>query len=93
MPELHFSIIWPDGTREACYSPSTIVRDHFTPATSYPMPDFLARSRTALHAASERVQARYGVPCSLAQAQLARIEAKASSYPSTSTVTVDSFQE
>jgi uncharacterized repeat protein (TIGR04042 family) len=34
-------------------------------------------SRTALMAASERVRARYGRPCSLALGQLQRIEATA----------------
>jgi uncharacterized repeat protein (TIGR04042 family) len=93
MPELHFSIRWPDGTRDACYSPSTILRDHFTPATAYPMPDFLARSRSGLHAASERVRARWGSPCSLALGQLARIEDRAKAYPPDSIVTFESFQE
>jgi uncharacterized repeat protein (TIGR04042 family) len=64
MPELCFVLRWPDGTRETCYSPSTVVRDHFEPGTLYPLPDFLARSRAALTAASDRVKAIYGTPCS-----------------------------
>jgi uncharacterized repeat protein (TIGR04042 family) len=80
MPELRFTVRWPDGSRETCYSPSTIVRDHFVPGTAYPLPDFLIHSRTALHAASERVRARYGSPCSLALGQLSRIEATAARF-------------
>ncbi len=80
MPELRFAIRWPDGTREACYSPSTTVRDHFVSGTMYPLAEFLARSRAALHAASERVRARYGSPCSLALGQLAAIEAAAARF-------------
>jgi uncharacterized repeat protein (TIGR04042 family) len=93
MPELHFTIVWPNGNRETCYSPSTIIRDHFQPATTYPLPDFLARSRAALTAASDRVQAVFGTPCSLALGQLARIEATAARFPTDATVTFDSFQE
>ncbi|HVY14598.1 MAG TPA: MSMEG_0570 family nitrogen starvation response protein [Rhodopila sp.] len=80
MPELRFIVRWPDGSRETCYSPSTIVRDHFLPGSEYTLPEFLARSRTALTAASERVRARYGSPCSLALGQLARIEATADRF-------------
>jgi uncharacterized repeat protein (TIGR04042 family) len=93
MPELHFSIEWPDGTTETCYSPSTIVRDHFANFTSYGMAEFLARSRAALTAASERVRERYGAPCSLALGQLARIEAAASRFSAESVVVFKSFKE
>jgi uncharacterized repeat protein (TIGR04042 family) len=93
MPEVHFSIRWPDGTRESCYSPSTAIRSHFTTGTAYQLPEFLARSRAGLTAASERVRARYGSACSLALGQLARIEARAKDYPPDSIVTFESFQE
>jgi uncharacterized repeat protein (TIGR04042 family) len=93
MPELHFSIRWPDGTAETCYSPSTIVRDHFVPGTHYPVTEFLARSRTALTAASDRVRQRYGAPCSLALAQLARFETIGSRYDHTAQVLFESFKE
>jgi uncharacterized repeat protein (TIGR04042 family) len=95
MPELHFTIRWPDGTRETCYSPSTIVRDHFMPGTAYPLAAFLAHSRTALHAASDRVQARYGSPCSLALGELSRIETIAARFAGqTDTVVLfETFQE
>ena len=75
MPEMRFHIQWPDGTRESCYSPSLVVTEHFAPGESYALADFLARSQTALHIASDRVKAKYGRACSLALGQLARIEA------------------
>ncbi len=93
MPELRFVLRWPDGSRETCYSPSTIIRDHFGPGAVYPMPEFLSRARSALTAASDRVKAIYGSPCSLALGQLARIEATAARYPTESTVVFESFQE
>ncbi len=77
MPEMHFRIRWPDGTAEDCYSPSLVIRDFFDPGESYALADFLTRSRTALRIASDRVEAKYGRACSLAAAQLARIETAA----------------
>jgi uncharacterized repeat protein (TIGR04042 family) len=74
MPEMLFHIVWPDGAREACYSPSLVVKEHFVSGESYDVADFLARSRAALHVASERVRARYGFPCSRALGQLDRLE-------------------
>ncbi|MBW4460714.1 MAG: MSMEG_0570 family nitrogen starvation response protein [Nodosilinea sp. WJT8-NPBG4] len=95
MPEIRFQIQWPDGNQDTCYSPSLVVKDYFAPATSYPLTDFVERSRTALTIASDRVQAKYGMPCSLALSQLRQIEAAASRYDhlSTPTVTVIQFLE
>ncbi len=95
MPEMHFRIRWPDGTAEACYSPSLVIKEHLAPGESYPVADFLERSRTALRIASDRVQAKYGMPCSLALAQLARIEAAAGRFATTpeARVTVDGFDD
>jgi uncharacterized repeat protein (TIGR04042 family) len=95
MPEMHFRIRWPDGTPETCYSPSLVVKDYLAPGESYPLTDFLARSRTALRIASERVNAKYGHPCSRALAQLARIESAANVFANVpdACVAVDAFEE
>jgi len=74
MPEMRFDVAWPDGTTETCYSPSLVIREHFTPGESYPLADFVQRARTALTIASDRVEAKYGYPCVRAMAQLVRIE-------------------
>jgi uncharacterized repeat protein (TIGR04042 family) len=80
MPEMRFIIRWPDGRQESCYSPSLVIRDFLREGESYPVPDFLQRSREALQIASERVKAKYGHACSLALGQLARIEATATQF-------------
>jgi uncharacterized repeat protein (TIGR04042 family) len=80
MPEMRFTIRWPDGATESCYSPSLVVRDHLVAGEAYRLDDFLDRTRTALAVASERVQARYGFPCSRALGQLARIEQAAAAF-------------
>lgn len=80
MPEMRFVVTWPDGREESCYSPSLVIRDFLAEGESYPLGDFVARSRQALHIASDRVEAKFGRPCSLALGQLARIEAAAKTF-------------
>jgi uncharacterized repeat protein (TIGR04042 family) len=95
MPEMTFDICWPDGAAERCYSPSLVIREHLTVGAAYPLPEFLARCRTALTVASDRVQAKYGFPCRRAQSQLERIETRAAGFAATSdpVVHVIAFRE
>lgn len=95
MPEMRFHIRWPDGADETCYSPSLVIKDYFVPGETYPLSDFVARIRTALMIASERVREKYGVPCSRALGQLARIETAASKFDTATDghVTVVAFEE
>jgi uncharacterized repeat protein (TIGR04042 family) len=80
MPEVYFTIVWPDGEEERCYSPSTVIKNHIAAGDSYSVDQFLGRARTGLGEASERVAARYGFACSSAMAQLASIEERAASF-------------
>jgi uncharacterized repeat protein (TIGR04042 family) len=92
---VRFFIRWPDGRAETCYSPSLVVKDFLAPDKTYPLADFVARSRTALNIASQRVEEKYGFPCPRAQAQLARIESAAGAFTDVpdARVTVDAFEE
>lgn len=80
MPEMRFSVRWPDSAVSECYSPSLVMKDYLAVGQHYPVADFVERSRTALNIASERVRARYGFACSSALDQLARIEHKAAEF-------------
>jgi uncharacterized repeat protein (TIGR04042 family) len=82
MPEVRFSVRWPDDSVSDCYSPSTVIRDYLQAGERYALADFVDRSRTALHLASERVRRKYGYACSSAMDQLRRIEATAGRFPS-----------
>lgn len=82
MPEIHFQVEWPDGAQDTCYSPSLVVQKYFTAGTEYILEDFVERSRSALKEASDRVLAKYGMPCSLALGQLQQIEVTAGKYRS-----------
>jgi len=70
MPEMIFRVRWPDGKETDCYSPSLVIRDHFTAGEDYPVAKFIEKADAALTEASERVRARYGFPCSRALGQL-----------------------
>ncbi|GAB4515409.1 MAG: MSMEG_0570 family nitrogen starvation response protein [Haliangiales bacterium] len=77
MPEMHLDIRWPDGTRDCCYSPSSVIERYFAPGQRYPLEAFLRRVREALTIASERVRDKYGYYCTAAAAQLDDIESRA----------------
>ena len=82
MPEMTFTVRWPDGTVSHCYSPSLVVRDHLAVGQSYPVADFADRARTALTIASDRVRAKFGFACTSAAAQLDEIERAAARFAS-----------
>lgn len=92
MPEMHFHVRWPDGRREACYSPSLVVKDYLAAGECYAVDDFVGKTRTALNIASERVREKYGFACSSAIDQLARIEAAAKLQPPDGQVAVEAFE-
>ena len=80
MPEMHFTVEWPDATRTTHYSPSYVVEEELTIGEEYPLADFVDRVTRALEVASERVRARYGFACSSAMDELARIRTTAASF-------------
>lgn len=74
MPEMHFSVRWPDNSVSEYYSPSLVVKEYLEVGQRYALPEFLDRSRTALNIGSERVRQKFGYTCSSAMDQLQRIE-------------------
>ncbi len=80
MPEVHFTLRWPDGAEERCYSPSTAIKRHLEAGKTYPLDELLGRVRTGLGEASDRVAAKYGFACSSAMDQLAQIETRARAF-------------
>jgi uncharacterized repeat protein (TIGR04042 family) len=95
VPEQHFTVRWPDGSLERCYSPSRTVREYLSPGESYPLSDFMDRTTSALELASERVRSRYGFACSSAAQQLEAIERSAAAFgrDADARVTVVGFDE
>lgn len=91
MPEMRFRVRWPDGGETLCYSPSLVIRDHLAAGSTYTLPDFLERARTALRIASDRVQQKYGMPCSRAIGQLRAIETQAARHAPDAAITITEF--
>jgi len=95
MPEMRFTVRWPDDTVTDCYSPSLVIKDYFTAGARYAPADFLHRASTALHIASERVREKYGYACSSALDQLRQIEAAVALHAANpdAQVTVERFSD
>lgn len=75
MPALHYTIRWPGATQDTvCYSPSLVIQDLLAAGQDYSVPEFMDRVRRATAIANERVQAKYGFLCSMANDQLQQLE-------------------
>jgi uncharacterized repeat protein (TIGR04042 family) len=92
MPEMTFELLWPDGSRQRCYSPSLVMHDYLTTGASYTVAEFLERSGTALAEASDRVRMKFGFACTSAAATHDEIRSAASRFPSTSLIQVTAMQ-
>ena len=92
MPEMTFTVRWPDGTEADLYSPSLIMHDHLTVGAEYPVEEFVYKTSTALDEASERVKARYGFECTSARAHKSQIVLMSEQYRADEPVTVLDMQ-
>jgi uncharacterized repeat protein (TIGR04042 family) len=82
MPEVIFTVKWPDGQTEDCYSPSTIIADFIEEGVDYSLNDFVEKSGRALELASDRVMKKYGFRCTSAEEQISKIIEKSKSFKS-----------
>jgi putative flavoprotein involved in K+ transport len=80
MPSVEFTVRWPDGAAQRCYSPSTAIEQALVEGGVYPLPEFVRRCRAGLERASERVREQRGFSCTAAAQQLAAIEKGARDY-------------
>ena len=87
MPEVSFTVKWPDGEIEKCYSPSTVILNFLEVGKSYPVQDFVKLSNDGLELASQRVMEKYGFRCTSADSQISRIMTAAKSFKPEETVT------
>lgn len=81
MPEVRFTLRWPDGTTQLCVSPSRAIREHLGEGEAYPVDELVRRAASGLDAASARVREVYGFACTAAAAQRAAIERRAAASP------------
>lgn len=80
MPAVYFTVQWPDGEQEQCYSPSTIVHQHFKAGDAMSLTDFVQRAEQSLEEASNRVEQKFGYYCSSALDQLGKIRLRAAGF-------------
>ncbi len=92
MPEMTFTVRWPDGRVDPCYSPSLVAHDHLDVGATYTVAEFVDRSTTLLALASDRVRARYGFACSASAASQERIATTAGAYAPDDTVEIVSME-
>jgi putative flavoprotein involved in K+ transport len=92
VPEVAFTLRWPDGATQRCMSPSRTITKTLVAGGRYPVDELLRRSRTALEAGSERVRDRYGYACTAAAAQIAELERVAAGLPGDALVEVESVR-
>lgn len=88
MPEMTFTVSWPDGSITDCYSPSLVMHDYLSANADYPLAEFVERTTAALDLASDRVRAKYGFACTSAMAQRDEITAMADEFPAATSVRV-----
>ncbi|MDL9947113.1 MSMEG_0570 family nitrogen starvation response protein [Gordonia sp. ABSL11-1] len=88
MPEMTFTVRWPDGRVQNCYSPSLVMHDHLDIGGHYTVGDFRSRATTALDEAAERVRARFGFACTSAAATAGEITRNAARYDTDSIVEI-----
>lgn len=77
MPERYLLVRWPEGPCQRIYSPSAVVEEYFAAGQTYPVGEFVERSREALLIAGERVKQAYDFPFGNASRSIALIEAHA----------------
>jgi uncharacterized repeat protein (TIGR04042 family) len=77
MPERYLLVRWPEGPCQRIYSPSAVVEEYFAAGQTYPVAEFVERSREALLIATERVRQEYDFPSGNASRSIALIEAHA----------------
>ena len=80
MPAVHFVVQWPDGEQEQCYSPSTVVYQHFKAGEVLSLSDFVQRAEQSLEEASHRVEQKFGYYCTSAIDQLGKIRQRAARF-------------
>jgi uncharacterized repeat protein (TIGR04042 family) len=92
MPVTTFNVIWPDDSTQACYSPSSVIRNYFKLNHHYTVNEFRNVCEVALNEASNRVAQKFGFACSSAMDQLRDIQQKCDAYEATNgTVTIASI--
>lgn len=80
MPEIEFTVRWPDGRAQRCISPSRAIEKAIVTGARYPVAEFQRRARAALEAGHSRLRELRGFGCSAAVSLIDDLDAAASSF-------------
>jgi putative flavoprotein involved in K+ transport len=77
MPEVEFTVRWPDGREQRCISPSRSIEQAVVAGGRYPVAEFLRRTRAGLEQGNARLRSMRGFGCSSASELIGDLEAAA----------------
>jgi uncharacterized repeat protein (TIGR04042 family) len=80
VPEVGFTVRWPDGTSSSFWSPSRVLRSYFGAGTRLSVRQFVELGVAALDLADERVRQKYGFRCGGVAATVEAIRARAGDF-------------
>jgi putative flavoprotein involved in K+ transport len=80
MPEIEFTVRWPDGRAQRCTSPSRSIERAIVTGARYPVPEFVRRTRAALELGSARLRELRGFGCSAASQLVDQLDAAAAAF-------------
>jgi putative flavoprotein involved in K+ transport len=89
MPEIEFTVGWPDGRTQRCISPSRTIERAIVTGARYPVGEFQRRARSALELGSERLRDLRGFGCSAAVQLIDELDTTAESFAETDLVAIE----
>jgi putative flavoprotein involved in K+ transport len=89
MPEIEFTIRWPDGRTKRCTSPSRSIEGAVVTGAHYPVSEFVRRTHAAFEVGAQRLRAIRGFGCSAAAQLLDELDATAATFGADELVTIE----
>ncbi len=89
MPEIEFTVRWPDGQAQRCISPSRSIERAIVTGARYPVPEFVRRARAALELGSTRLRELRGFACSAASQLVDELAATAERFAADELMTIE----
>jgi putative flavoprotein involved in K+ transport len=89
MPEIEFTLRWPDGRSQRCISPSRSIEKAIVTGARYPVGEFQRRARAALEAGQSRLREIRGFGCSAAVQLVDELDTTAAAFAGDDLVTIE----
>ena len=89
MPEIEFTIRWPDGETRRCISPSRSIEGAIVTGARYPVDELVRRVRDAIELGSARLRELRGFGCSAATQLVDELRATAETFSADQLVAIE----